>query len=105
MEVSPTPSNISHTLGELDPRERGREKREGPIKELESIKLDDQHPERAIQVGSQLPRCLWDQLVNFLKEHKDVFAWSHEDMPGINPAIIVHRLNVDPTHKPVIQNS
>ena len=24
-------------------------------------------------------------------------------MPGIDPSIIVHRLNVDPAHKPVIQ--
>ena len=36
-------------------------------------------------------------------EHKDIFAWSHEDMPRISPSIIIHRLNVDPTHKPVIQ--
>ena len=32
-----------------------------------------------------------------------VFAWSHEDMPGINPEDIVHVLNVDPTMKPVKQ--
>ena len=67
--------------------------------------MDDQHPERTIQVGLQLLGCLGDQLVSFLKEHKDVFAWSHEDMPGIDPAIIVHKLNVDPSHKPVIQKS
>ena len=41
--------------------------------------------------------------VSFLKEHKDVFAWLHEDMPRIDPSIIVHRLNIDPTHKPIIQ--
>ena len=45
VEVSPTPSNISHTLGELDPREREKEKekekRGSPVKNLESIKLDD----------------------------------------------------------------
>ena len=41
--------------------------------------------------------------MDFLKEQKDVFAWSHEDMPGIDPSIIVHRLNVDSIYKPVIQ--
>ena len=46
VEVPLTLSNISHMLGELDLREN--EKRGGPIKELDSIKLDDQHPERAI---------------------------------------------------------
>ena len=41
--------------------------------------------------------------MDFLKEHKYVFAWSHKDMPGIDPSVIVHRLNGDPTHKPIIQ--
>ena len=101
VEVPPTPNNISHTLGEMDPREK--EKRGGPVEELESIKLDDQHPKRAVQIGSQLLGCLWDQLVSFLKEHKEVFAWSHEDMLGIDPSVVVHRLNIDPVHKPIIQ--
>ena len=43
--------------------------------------------------------------MDFLKEHKDVFAWSHEDMPNIDPLVIVHKLNVDPTYKPVIHKS
>ncbi|KAJ9544850.1 hypothetical protein OSB04_024557 [Centaurea solstitialis] len=36
-------------------------------------------------------------------EHSDCFAWSHEDMVGINPDIISHKLNVDPSFKPVKQ--
>ena len=34
----------------------------------------------------------------------DVFSWSHEDMPGIDPSVITHRLNVCPSFKPVRQN-
>ena len=41
VEVSPTPNNISHTLGKLDPWEKEKEKRGGPAEELKSIKLDD----------------------------------------------------------------
>ena len=41
VEIPPAPSNISHTLGELDPREKETKKRAGPVEELESIKLDD----------------------------------------------------------------
>ena len=33
-------------------------------------------------------------LVQFLKKSIDVFAWSHEDMPDIDPSVISHRLNV-----------
>ena len=60
METLPTPSNISHTLGQLDPREKETKKRGGLVEELESIKLGDQHPERITQIGSQLPGSLWD---------------------------------------------
>ena len=28
-------------------------------------------------------------------------AWSHADMPGIDPEIIMHKLQVDPLHQPV----
>ena len=100
VEAPPTSNNISHTLSELDPQEREKEKRCELVEELESIKLDDQHLELVIQIGSQLPGCLRDQLISFLREHNDVFAWSHEDMPGIDLSIIVHRLNVDHGHKP-----
>ena len=41
------------------------------------------------------------RLIQFLKENLDVFAWSHEDMPGIAPEIIQHKLNVNPDRKPV----
>jgi hypothetical protein len=41
--------------------------------------------------------------VNFLHGNIEVFAWSNEDMPGINPEEIVHVLNVDPDVKPVKQ--
>ena len=41
VEVPPTPNNISYTLGKLNPQEKEKEKRGGPVEELESIKLDD----------------------------------------------------------------
>ena len=60
VEVLPTENNISHTLGELDPREKKKEKRGSPVEKLESVKLDDQHPERVVQIGSQLSESLID---------------------------------------------
>ena len=40
-------------------------------------------------------------LIQFLRENIDVFAWSHEDMPAIDPSVITHRLNVYQSFKPV----
>ena len=39
----------------------------------------------------------------FLRNNQDVFAWTHEDMLGIDPSIIVHRLNVSPSFPPIRQ--
>lgn len=33
-------------------------------------------------------------LTEFLKESKDVFAWSYIDMPSLDPKIVVHRLSI-----------
>jgi len=68
---------------------------------LEEFKIAG--PGRRIKIGSQLPEELKEELVMFLRSNSDVFAWNHEDMPGIDPSIIVHRLNVDPSSRPVKQ--
>ena len=39
----------------------------------------------------------------FLRANLDVFAWSPNDLVGIDPSVIEHRLNVSPGHKPVKQ--
>ena len=71
-----------------------------PSEELEPIQVDD-HPEHLAYVGSRLAEDLRSLLIHFLKQNKDVFAWKQEDMGGIDPVIITHRLNVSPSFKPV----
>ena len=41
--------------------------------------------------------------MTLLKEYMDVFAWNYDEMPGLDPGLVVHALNVDPGVKPVIQ--
>jgi hypothetical protein len=72
-----------------------------PVEELESFELDDS--KKTIRVGSQLSLEIKMALVALLRRNQDVFAWSHEDMPGIPPSVIVHKLMVDPSHRPVKQ--
>ena len=73
-----------------------------PSEELELVQLDDS-PEHLAYIGSRLAEDLRHPLIHFLKQNKDVFAWKQEDMGGIDPAIITHRLNVSPSFKPVKQ--
>ncbi|XP_038970589.1 uncharacterized protein LOC120104129 [Phoenix dactylifera] len=54
-------------------------------------------------IGSSLSSHERNHLIKFLHSNMDVFAWSPMDMPGIDPDVMVHRLQVKPTCKPVRQ--
>ena len=74
-----------------------------PTKVLENISLDENNLEKYTRVGASMEKKTKQDLVQFLEKSIDVFAWSHEDMPGIDPSVITHRLNVYPSSKPVRQ--
>ena len=54
-------------------------------------------------MGTLASPMIRQDLAGFLRMNQDVFAWSHEDMPGIDPSVIVHRLNVNPASSPIRQ--
>lgn len=74
-----------------------------PIEELEEILLDDSRPERTTRICTLVSPPVRQALVTFLRMNQDVFALSHEDMPRIDPSIMVNRLNVSPSFPPVRQ--
>ena len=88
-------------VDELDMRDEVSTRPE-PSEELEPIQLDD-HPEHLAYVGSKLAEDLRSPLIRFLKQNKDVFAWKQDDMGGIDPIIITHKLSISPSFKPVKQ--
>ena len=65
-----------------------------PTEALKNILLDENKPERCTRVGADLEEKTKQDLVRFLKKSTNVFAWCYEDMPGIDPSVIAHRLNV-----------
>ena len=73
------------------------------VEELEELTLDESRPEQTIRMGTLASQPMRQALTVFLKMNQDVFAWSHEDMPRIDPSVIVHRLNVNPTSSPIRQ--
>ena len=72
-----------------------------PIEDLEEISLDESRPKRTTRMGTLASPLICQDLATFLRMNQDVFAWSHEDMPGIDPSVIVHRLNVNPASSPI----
>ena len=73
------------------------------VEELEEVTLDESRPERMTRMGMLASQPIRQALAAFLKMNQDVFAWCHEDMPGIDSSIIVHRLNVNPVSLPIQQ--
>ena len=74
-----------------------------PIKETQPINLGTDDKPKIIQVGNTLTASEKDALVALLTEFKEVFAWSYEDMPGIDTDIIQHYIPTDSTMKLVKQ--
>ena len=74
-----------------------------PTEVLEDILLQEDDPKKFTRIGASMKEKAKKDLVQFLKKNTDVFAWSHNDMPGIDPSVITPRLSVYPSSKPVRQ--
>jgi ribonuclease HI len=56
--------------------------------------------EQKVLLGSQLSEEQEKTLIRFLFNNKDDFAWSANDLCGVNRDVIEHSLNVDPSFRP-----
>ena len=73
------------------------------VERLKEIPFNNSRLDKTTRIGILASPTIRQALVAFLKENQDVFAWSHEDMLGIDPSVMVHRLNVSPSYPPVRQ--
>uniref|UniRef100_A0A2N9EKU0 Uncharacterized protein n=1 Tax=Fagus sylvatica TaxID=28930 RepID=A0A2N9EKU0_FAGSY len=74
-----------------------------PTEELEEIVLIEGDEKKTTRIGTSMAKEIRASVVNFLRGNADVFAWSHDDMPGISTEVISHELNVNPSTPPVKQ--
>ena len=74
-----------------------------PTDQLEEVPIREDDPTKVVKVGGGLDHEFMRDLVELLREYNDIFAWSHEEMPGIPLSLATHRLAVDATFKPVKQ--
>ena len=72
-----------------------------PVEEFEEISLNESRPERTTRMGTLASPLIHQDLAAFLRMNQDVFTRNHKDMPGIDPSVIVHRLNVNPASSPI----
>jgi ribonuclease HI len=75
-----------------------------PKEDLEVINLShDPGIDKPVSISTSLSAVERACFVNLLKEYQDVFAWKYDEMPGIDPGLVAHSLNVEPGTKPVVQ--
>jgi len=68
-----------------------------PYKETtELINLGTEEDKKEVKIGTTLSVQERQQLVDLLKKYSDVFAWSYQDMPRLDPEIVVHKLPIKP---------
>jgi hypothetical protein len=49
---------------------------------------------KTVTIGKAIQDVAREKLVNFLRLHKEIFAWSPSDMPGIPREISEHKLHI-----------
>ncbi|XP_028099377.1 uncharacterized protein LOC114298916 [Camellia sinensis] len=87
----------------LDVRDKKELIKGEPMEELIGVSINSDDPTKTAKISSQLSPHAKADLTTLLTEHKDVFAWIHADMLGIDPAFITHCLSIEPQFRPFRQ--
>ncbi|XP_071928199.1 uncharacterized protein [Coffea arabica] len=108
--VTPRPSPRSEekrpavlSIDCIDPQKAEEPNRLEPGDEVELVVVDEAKPDQVVQVGAGLPPPLKEEMISLIKDHRDVFAWSADEVVGVPPELMTHQLNVDPQARPVRQ--
>jgi len=67
------------------------------------INLGDEVNPKSIFISESLPPLEKEDLIHLIQEYIDIFTWNYEDMPGLDPQVAMHHLNINPDMKPVKQ--
>jgi hypothetical protein len=97
-----TDSKVIHNIDEAGAYQQYKHKREkvASADQPKPMLLCEDIAEQKVLLGSQLTDEQEKTLLRFLFNNKDVFAWTANDLCGVNRDIIEHSLNVDPSFRP-----
>ncbi|KAL0318113.1 UNVERIFIED_CONTAM: Retrovirus-related Pol polyprotein from transposon [Sesamum calycinum] len=70
-----------------------------PVEESLTIELTLGDPGKVTKIGSKIIENIRNQVINCLRKNKDIFAWTPQDLEGIDPGVITHHLNLNPNVK------
>ncbi|KAL0291583.1 UNVERIFIED_CONTAM: hypothetical protein Sradi_7021600 [Sesamum radiatum] len=101
-------SILEETLDKENPSKRGKDPMPGPklkeedlvvvqpVEELLTVELIPGDPDKITKIESKMKEDDREQVVNSLQKNKDIFAWTPQDLEGIDLGGITHHLNIFP---------
>jgi hypothetical protein len=63
--------------------------------QLIKINLGTKENVQQVKMNCALELVVIDQLIELLKEFKDVFSWTYKDLKCVLPKIVEHRIKLD----------
>ena len=88
---------LSLPLDILEALNRESEGSKPNIEETEVVNLvDEGENEKPTKIGVNIPKDLKHELIALLMEFREIFAWSYQDMPGLDTEIVMHKIPVKP---------
>jgi hypothetical protein len=97
-----TDSKAIHNIDEVEAYHQYKHKREkaASADQPKPMLLCEDIADQKVLLGSQLSDEQEKTLLRFLFNNKDVFAWTANDLCGVNRDVIEHSLNMDPSFRP-----
>ncbi|KAL0400191.1 UNVERIFIED_CONTAM: hypothetical protein Sradi_2362400 [Sesamum radiatum] len=97
------PSKKGKTPKGEDPEEIETPAKVQPAEELLNIEIILGNPDKITRISSHLGEEAKKEITLCLQSNADIFAWTPQDLEGIDPQVITHHLKIDPSYKSVKQ--
>ena len=69
----------------------------------ETVNLGTKKERKEVKIGTTLSPATRKELIDLLQDYNDMFAWSYQDMPGLDTDIVVHHLSLREECTPIKQ--
>ncbi|KAK7323722.1 hypothetical protein VNO77_27212 [Canavalia gladiata] len=70
---------------------------------IDLINLGTEENKREVKIGTLIAGDNRERLISLLQDYSDIFAWSYQDMPGLDTSIVEHKLPMKVGCTPVKQ--
>ena len=66
--------------------------------QIQLVNLGSEDDVKEVKIGSRLCPNVKKVLIDLLREYSNMFAWSYQDMPGLDSEVMEHRLSLKPEY-------